>query len=51
MIYRGVPAVSAKLAKQLNKLERKPKHVAFGLFLDELGSKLNTPKQRRVRTK
>lgn len=48
MIYRGVPQISAKLAKQMKKLERKPKQVAFGLFLDELGTKLNEPKRRRA---
>lgn len=50
MIYRGVPAISAKLAKQLKKLERPSKQVAFSLFLDELGTRVNDT-QRRMRRK
>lgn len=49
MIYRGNMIVSAKLAKQLKNLERKPECVAFGQFLDSLGEQLNKRKLRRLK--
>lgn len=49
LIIRDQTIMSLKLRKQLKELERKEKHVKFGLMLDEVAQRVITPKQRRQR--
>jgi hypothetical protein len=49
VIVRDQTVMSLKLRKQLKALERKEKHVFFGIMLEEVAQRINTPKQRRNR--
>ena len=49
MIYRGKAVLSAKLAKQLKALERKPQCVSFAQMLDEVSDRIHKPKPRLKR--
>jgi hypothetical protein len=49
MIVRDQTIMSLKLRKKLKELERQARCISFGLMLDEVNDRIQTPKLKRVR--